>query len=79
MINKNEALLRNYEKLGKNEKAVDVVNNLLMLMSSNSDYYWKVLELKGLPKPKNANDILSEAERSAALEILRTYQGLMPK
>jgi tetratricopeptide (TPR) repeat protein len=61
-ISKFEALARNYEKLGKPEKAIENLNALLQIGSANANYYWKVLELKGIPKPKDANDILSESE-----------------
>jgi tetratricopeptide (TPR) repeat protein len=78
-ISKYETLARNYEKLGKPEKAIESLNALLQICSANASYYWKVLELKGIPKPKDANDILSESEQEGALKVLNFYQGMMPK
>jgi len=51
----------------------------LQICSANSEYYWRVLKLKGINKPKDANDILKDTEIEAALELLSTYQTLMPK
>jgi len=72
-------IARNFEKLGKNEKAIDALNSLLQISSANADYYWNVLKLKGIEKPKDANDILKDTEMEAALNLLDTYQSLMPK
>ena len=62
LISKLESLSRNYEKLEKNEKAVDVLNQLLQISSANAECYWRILKLKGIDKPKHANDLLSETE-----------------
>jgi len=37
------------------------------------------LKLKGLPRPKDANDILSESEREGAMKVLKFYLEVMPK
>lgn len=74
LIAKYEILARNYETLGKNDKAIDALHSLLQIQSANADYYWRILKLKGVPKPANSTDSsITDTEREAGLKLLEQY------
>ena len=50
MVAKNEMLARLYTLAGNKDKAVDHLEELLQLNSSNIRYYYEILRIRGIEK-----------------------------
>jgi predicted Zn-dependent protease len=58
-VNKYESLARNYKKLGDKDHAIEALDTLLEINSSNYNYYYRVLEAHGIKIPAKVTDKLT--------------------
>jgi len=65
-------------KIGGQEKAIDYLEGLLQLNSSNYNYYLQILEGHGL-KDLSITNKLSESDQAKVKEILEKYEKVLPK
>jgi tetratricopeptide (TPR) repeat protein len=56
LVAKNEVLARLYNAVGNKDKAVDHLEELLQLNSSNNKYYYEFLKIRGIEKKQSYTD-----------------------
>jgi hypothetical protein len=62
---------------GEKDKAIDILENLLMLNNSNFNYYFKILEAHGFLYVKDKS--YTPEEQAKIQEILEGYGTKMPR
>jgi len=76
-VRKNEMLARLYAANNQQKKAVETLESLLRLNSSNSEYYHGILRAEGIVLQKG--DIVKADQREQFLEIMGKYVQVLPK